>query len=68
MISDLESSGINYKYFIVDEQATADSLHSRMEAAGISTRRYNLPVVDTNGSIQVRPDFDDVLNKYNNGL
>ncbi|MBA4502537.1 hypothetical protein [Marinobacterium marinum] len=68
MVADLAASGIKYEYFVVDEKATADVLHSRMEAAGIATRRYDLPVVDTNGSIQVRPAFYDVVKQYNAGL
>ena len=68
ILSKLSSSGVNYHYFIIDDQSTANELHTRMEAAGISTRRYNLPVVDTNGSIRVRPEFQDVLTKYNKGL
>ena len=68
MLSKLKASGVNFHYFIVDDQNTANDLHSRMEAAGISTRRYNLPVVDTNGAIQVRPEFQDVLAMYNTGL
>jgi len=68
MISSLKASGVNYHYFIVDDQDVANSLHSRMNLSGISTKRYNLPVVDTNGLLQVRPKFQDVLAKYNAGL
>ncbi len=68
MISDLKASGVNYHYFIVDNQDIADGLHSRMTTAGISTRRYNLPVVDTNGVLEVRPQFQDVYAKYSAGL
>ncbi|MFT7222635.1 MAG: glutaredoxin [Cellvibrionaceae bacterium] len=65
MISNLKNEGLNYRYFIVDEQEVAYSLHQRMESSGISIRSYNLPVVDVNGRIMVRPDFQKVLNKYN---
>lgn len=68
MISDLKASGISYRYFIVDDRATADRLHSRMESAGIPTGSYGLPVVDTNGAIQVRPEFQDVFARYHAGL
>lgn len=67
MLSDLRSKGINYHYFIVDDQKVAERLHQKMEKAGISTRRYNLPVVDVNGALSVRPDFEDVARAYAGG-
>lgn len=68
MISDLQASGMEYHYFSVDDQSVADGLHSRMEASGISTRRYLLPVVDTNGVLEVRPKFQVVVEKYSGEL
>lgn len=64
MLSDLRSAGITPRYYIVDDRKTADTLHQRMEASGISTRRYNLPVVETNGHLSVRPTLASVLNQY----
>ena len=68
MISKLERSGVNYHYYIVDDSNIADSLHAKMTSSGLSTRRYNLPVVDVNGYMQVRPDFAKVLARYNEPL
>mgnify|MGYP000208562918 CR=1 FL=1 len=64
MISSLKSKGVNYHYFIVDDKSVASELHTRMESAGLSTRRYNLPVVDVNGDILVRPTLSEVLSEY----
>lgn len=64
MLHDLEQSGVNYHYYIIDNKEVADFIHPRMQAYGISTRRYYLPVVDTNGSIAVRPDLQEVLADY----
>ena len=64
-IADLKNKGFNYKYYTVDESDTADLLHSRMEAVGISTRRYLLPVVDVNGKLLVRPSLSEIESKYN---
>lgn len=64
MLSALKSSSTHYKYFQVDDRQVADQLHSRMTDSGISTRRYNLPVVDVNGQISVRPKPDSVLASY----
>lgn len=64
MLADLRASRVNYRYFKVDNNKVANTLHTRMEASGISTQHYNLPVVDVNGRISVRPNSGDVLDKY----
>lgn len=67
-IKDLKQHGINYTYYKIDEKQVADFIHHRMEAFNISTRRYNLPVIDVNGKIFVRPDIKDILASYNEKL
>jgi hypothetical protein len=64
MRSELNSAGIKYHYFSVDDNDAADELHLRMKASGISTRRYNLPVVDVNGDISIRPKAKYVLRDF----
>ena len=51
-------------YEKVDEKEIADELHSRMQQAGLSTKRYNLPVIDVNGQIFIRPEIDTILALY----
>jgi len=60
MVKNLQQSQVNYRYFNVDDKVVANQLHSRMEQAGISTKRYNLPVVDVNGDLSVRPQYSQV--------
>ena len=60
MVKNLQQSQVSYRYFNVDDKVVADQLHSRMRQAGISTKRYNLPVVDVNGDLSVRPKFGQV--------
>jgi hypothetical protein len=48
----------------IDDPATADVLHSRMEKAGLDTSRYELPVLDVNGKIFIRPPMDQVVKAY----
>jgi len=67
-LDDLSSAGVNFRYFKIDEREVADSIHTRMEESRISTRRYNLPVVDVNGKISIRPSIDDVLAMYGQKL
>lgn len=68
ILKDLERSDVNLKFYSVDDKAIADVLHTRMNQSGISTRRYNLPVVDVDGDISVRPEVDEVLSAYSKGL
>jgi hypothetical protein len=64
MLKNVKASNLQYYFFDVDDQAVSTSLHSRMTAAHISTQMYNLPVVDVNGVLSIRPEFNDVLAKY----
>ncbi len=52
----LQSRGQAFQYYSVDDAAAADTLHARMEAQGLSTRRYLLPMVDVNGLLIERPE------------
>jgi glutaredoxin len=63
-LKQLKRSGIPFEYENVDDQTVADLLHDRMEKSGISTRRYNLPVVDVNNHLSIRPDSREVVQEY----
>ncbi len=64
-LNDLKAEEIEPIYEIVDEQEVSNELHTRMEKAGLSTRRYGLPVIDVNGQLFIRPDLDTILTIYN---
>jgi hypothetical protein len=57
-------SGVQHYSMTSQHQAIALDLQSRMTAANISTKMYNLPVVDVNGTLSVRPEFEAVLTRY----
>ena len=61
MVKNLDSAGVTYRYFSVDDKESADDLHARVTASGISTRQYNLPDVDVGGDVSVRPKSNEVL-------
>lgn len=61
MVKKLQQSQVNYHYFNIDDKGIETQLHNRMEKASISTKRYNLPVVDVNGDLSVRPKFKAVF-------
>ena len=64
MLADLSRKGVLYMYFDVDNPMVAGGLHKRMKLSGLSTGRYNLPVVDVNGKMETRPQYQDVVNDY----
>jgi len=61
MLRTLKNNSINYHYYVVDKPDIAQSLHSRMQTAGLDTSHYNLPVVDVSGKIMIRPAADRVM-------
>ena len=65
-LKELKRSGVSYIYKNVDDKSVADVLHSRMNNSGIDTRRYNLPVVDVNNNISIRPQSTEIINTYRN--
>jgi hypothetical protein len=63
-LRDLEIAGIKVIYNIVDNEEVSNEYHPRMEKAGLDTRSYGLPVVDVNGQIFIRPEFNKILEAY----
>lgn len=57
----LAERGVAFEYRVVDQSVVADSLHARMTEQGISTKRYNLPVLQIDGDLSVRPTPDAVI-------
>ena len=68
MSSDLQRSGVPFEYKSVDHPGVGDELHPRMEAAGLDTRRYGLPVVDVNGEMMIRPKPQAIAQKYQQSM
>jgi hypothetical protein len=63
-LADLDRLGTPYEYKRVNDSGVNAELHPRMEEAGLSTRRYGLPVVDVNAEMFIRPDPNAVAEKY----
>lgn len=64
MKKNLQGKGVAYNYRNIDEVAVADDLHQKMASLGISTRQYNLPVVEVNSRILIRPDVAMVMDVF----
>lgn len=67
-IKALDARGVEYVFESVDSREVCDELHPRMEEAGLDTRRYNLPVIDVNAHMLIRPELDAVLEVYEKGV
>lgn len=59
----LQKNGIEYSYLSVDDQEVANELHQQMKEQGLSTRHYNLPVVNFSGDLSVRPSKETILDE-----
>lgn len=64
-LSIMAKNGIKYTYLNIDDKEIESSLHEQMQSQGISTRRYNLPVVDFSGELSVRPNKTKILEASN---
>ncbi len=64
-LSYMTQNDIKYTYLNIDDKEVASSLHYQMEIQGISTKRYNLPVVDFSGELSVRPNETEILDGSN---
>ncbi|MBM7070940.1 hypothetical protein JQC92_02640 [Shewanella sp. 202IG2-18] len=64
LVKQLKAQGYTPHYFSVDDKAVADELHERMESQGMSVERYDLPVVDVNANLRIRPSLENVQQIY----
>jgi glutaredoxin len=64
---DLENLNIDYVYKSVDDASAANELEQRMEKAGLDISHYNLPVIDVNANILIRPEMKIILDIYKKG-
>lgn len=63
-LRELLQADIPFDYRIVDDKQVASELHKRMEISGIDTRLYNLPVIDVNNQIAIRPSTEEIIDSY----
>ena len=63
-IKDLKEEGLDPIYESVDSKKVCDELHLRMEEAGLDTGFYNLPVIDVNGQMFIRPELERIIEIY----
>ena len=60
----LDSGDIPFEYKSVDNGGVEKELHSRMAEGELYFGRYDLPVVDLNGVLYIRPPFRFITRKY----
>lgn len=61
VMSYMHEKDIQFSYQNIDDQEVADQLHQAMQHQGLSTKRYNLPVVSFNGNLSIRPSKQKIL-------
>jgi glutaredoxin len=59
-MEDLRTENLSFSYKSVDDENSAAELHSRMKQSGIDTSYYDLPVLDVNTKIMIRPEMDTI--------
>lgn len=60
----LQQKGVPFTYKIIDQGPVQQELYPRMKYQGISPHHFDLPVVDINSEIMVRPSIEMVVAKY----
>jgi hypothetical protein len=61
---DFENMNIHYVYKSVDNKNVGDELYPRMKKAGLDVSSINLPVIDVNAHILIRPEMKKILDIY----
>ncbi|MCC2637446.1 MAG: hypothetical protein K0Q68_1165 [Moraxellaceae bacterium] len=64
MLEDLEQSGIEHRFFSLDDKSISGPMHARMLQNGLDTSYYLLPVVEVDGEMSIRPEFSQVSTLY----
>jgi hypothetical protein len=61
---DISSLHLSNVYMNIDDKSVADKLHARMKKAWVNTQEYDLPVLDINGKILIRPPMNEIQAAY----
>lgn len=64
MMKHLKDARIPYRFYSVDDSNVSKRLHGKMQAAGLRTSSYYLPVMDVNGKMAVNPPPEAVVSFY----
>lgn len=62
-IKNLTESGVQFEYMPLEDAGVKQSLVLRMQAKGIDTSHYLLPVIDLNNSFEFQPDDAELIKK-----
>ncbi len=61
---ELRLRGVPFQFQIIDDSAVGAELYPRMQRQGLSVEFFNLPVVDVNGGLVIRPAWQEVVDRY----
>jgi hypothetical protein len=56
--------GVAHIYKNIDHQDVRKELQPRMKAASLNTAWFDLPVIDMNAKLYIRPTLENILASY----
>ena len=59
----LDVAKVPFRYLRTTDQEVRGALFAKMDAAGIPDGPFKLPVVEIDGTLSMRPDIDDMLER-----
>jgi len=59
----LDVAKVPFRYLRTTDQEVRRALFEKMDAAGIPDGPFKLPVVEIDGTLSMRPDIDDMLER-----
>jgi|GEM_PF-3875532 len=60
-LADLRNTGIPCTYKKIDRFEVEEELYWRMKEAGLETGSFDLPVIDVNGKVLIRPGTEEIV-------
>jgi glutaredoxin len=60
----LDNQDIAYTFKDIGDTNVQDELYPKMKKAGLNSGYFQIPVIDVNGKVSIRPELRDVINGY----
>ncbi len=68
LLTQLNDAGVPYQYFTIDHRPVNDYVSELLTSAGHSSNHFDMPVVDVNHEISIRPNADNLVRKLSQRL
>jgi glutaredoxin len=64
LLTQLNDAGVPYQYFTIDHRPVNDYVNELLTSAGHTSNYFDIPVVDVNHEINIRPNADNLVRKF----